>query len=69
MHETIESTSIDLSPSNLMVRIGATYHRKLKIMADEQHRSMTGQFENMVEAEWDRTHPQPITISEELERG
>jgi predicted DNA-binding ribbon-helix-helix protein len=68
MNETIEMTSIDLSPSQ-PVRIKAPYWQKLKIMAAEQRKVMGAMLEGYIEQEWDRTHPQPITISEELERG
>ena len=65
----ISKTSVDLSPKRKPVQLSEPFHRKLEIMATEQHRGIGDQAELLIEQAWQMTHPQPISISEYLERG
>jgi hypothetical protein len=57
MDEQIEVNSTELYRRQ-PVQIRASFSRKLKILAEEQHRSMTAQVELWIEQEWQRTHPE-----------
>jgi len=68
MSKTIENTSVELYPRQ-PVQIRAPFSRMLKILSNDQHRSMSNLVEFWIEQEWLKNHPQSISISEELERG
>jgi hypothetical protein len=63
-----ETNAVDLSPRFQPVQLKSVIYRKLKILADEQSRSMSNMVEILVEKAWNETHPQPITVEEQIER-
>lgn len=65
----IETTSVDLSPKRKPVQLSEPYHRKLEIMASEQHRGIGDQAELLIEQAWKMAHPAPISIEEEMDRN
>ena len=68
MDEKIETTSAEIYPRQ-PVQIRAPFSRKLKLMSEEQHRSMSNLVEFWIEQEWQRTrHIQEPTIEKDLER-
>lgn len=64
----IDSTVTDLSPQRRPVQIHTAYHRKLELLCLEQGRIYGRMVEMLIDQEWARTHPQPITIEEEIGR-
>ena len=63
MDETIEVNSTELYPRQ-PVQIHAPFSRKLKMMAEEQHRNMSNLNELLIEAEWKRTHPLLVNMQD-----
>ena len=64
MEEIIETTSLEIYPRQ-PVQIRASYSRKLKILAEQEHRSMSAQVEYWIEKAWNDIHSQPDVRQEE----
>jgi hypothetical protein len=71
MDEPIESTSVEIY-ARQPVSIRAPYSRKLKEIAEAEHRSMTAQAEFLIEQEWQRMftplHVSEPTVEQDIER-
>ena len=67
MDEKIDTTSTEMY-ARQPVQIRAAYSRKLKKLADTQHRSMTNLVEFWIDNAWAEAHPQPISDQEAEER-
>jgi predicted DNA-binding protein len=50
------------------IKIHEETYQRLRELAEEQRRPITTVIDMIVEAEWMKSHPQPISIQEELER-
>jgi hypothetical protein len=65
---TIEQNVVDLSPQRKPVQLSPGYHLMLTRLAAANHREIKGQLELMIEAEYQKTFPQPISDAEFIER-
>lgn len=63
-----ETNAVDLAPRFQPVQLKAAIYRKLKILADEQSRSMANMAEVLVNKAFEEAHPQPQSVEEQIER-